>query len=509
MIHDRGNVDLCRRYMYLARVRKWDLFKNLKAHEKERFAEVELNYLQAAGERPSQCLHQRLVRRDKIQRHLRQKTKEMNGPGTRGWLLIIRTSPLLTLAAPTRHIKPAQNKALVAQRLRVLRPSLQIDNEDGVLRATKTYFDWYFDAFAQSSLTLDEICHKGLPINNMRIEIAGYQDPSQIMFDLAGGAYEIMCGFRERGRLRIHKGRAAAKLLIYRPSPFTLMDILSRFTDRMWISRMDLRSRIYSFIVSMAQSLLGREHIWAKVLSKLFSGETTDNTRMSTQRYIIDTLIQSHFNANPNYTTRVTEILGYEVIDGLVPEVRLQHFTKDLTVSLGQNHIATREAKFSLAARFYRAYQHKEAEAILLDALPFSHENATQFMDSTLVVTLTHLGYIYYAQEEYEKCISYARQAVQGWLAINKQSFHLLGSFEQLQRAFIRLERWEDLISVRQEYPDLHEKMPVALHAIEIPRKPSMMASPCNLLSNIEDQDAIGSNGFSQTTHGLASSVRF
>jgi hypothetical protein len=96
MIYDQANVDLCRRYMYLARVRKWDLFKNLKAHEKEQFAEAELNYLQAAGERPSQCLHQRLVRRDKIQRHLRQKTKEMNGPGTRGWLLMIRTSPPLT-----------------------------------------------------------------------------------------------------------------------------------------------------------------------------------------------------------------------------------------------------------------------------------------------------------------------------------------------------------------------------------------------------------------------------
>jgi tetratricopeptide (TPR) repeat protein len=387
----------------------------------------------------------------------------------------------------------------------VLRPSLQIDNEDGVLRATKTYFDWYFDVVAQSGLTLDDICDKGLPINNMRIEIAGYQDPNQIMFDLAGGAYEIMCGFCERGWLRIHKGCAAAKLLIYRPSPFTLMDILSRFTDRMWISRMDLRSRIYSFIVSMAQSLLGREHIWAKVLSKLFSDETTDSTRMSTQRYIIDTLIQSHFNANPNYTTRVTEILGYEVIDELVPEVRLQHFTKDLAVSLGQNHIATRKAKFSLAARFYRAYQHKEAEAILVDALPFCYENATQFMDSTLAVTLTHLGYIYYAQEEYEKCISYARQAVQGWLAINKQSFHLLGSFEQLQRVFIRLERWEDLIKVQQENPDLHEKMPVALHAVEIPRTPSMMANPCNLLPNIEDQDTIGSNDFSRMTHDLAS----
>jgi hypothetical protein len=55
-----------------------------------------LNYLQAAGERPSQFLHQRLVRRDKIQRHLRRKTKDMNGPGTRGWLLMIRTSPPLT-----------------------------------------------------------------------------------------------------------------------------------------------------------------------------------------------------------------------------------------------------------------------------------------------------------------------------------------------------------------------------------------------------------------------------
>lgn len=389
----------------------------------------------------------------------------------------------------------------------MLRPSLQIDNEDGVLRATKSYFDWYFDAVAQSGLTLDEICHKGLPIDNMRIEIATYQDPNQIMFDLAGGAYEILCGFRERGWLRIHKGCAAAKLLIYRPSPFTLMDILSRFTDRMWTSGMDLRSRIYSFIVSMAQSLLGREHIWAKVLSKLFSGETTDNTRISTQRYIIDTLIQSHFNANPNYTTRVTEILGYEVIDELVPEVRLQHFTKDLMVSLGQNHVATRKAKFSLAARYYRAYQHKEAEAILLDALPSCHENATQFMDSTLVVTLTHLAYIYYAQEEDEKCISYARQALQGWLAINKQSFHLLGSFEHLQRAFIRLERWEDLIRVREEYPDLHEKMPVALHAVEIPRKPSMTANRCNPLLNIENYDAIGSNDFSRTTHDLASSV--
>jgi len=101
--------------------------------------------------------------------------------------------------------------------------------------------------------------------------------------------------------------------------------------------------------------------------------------------------------------------------------------------------------------------------------------------------------------------ISCARQAVQGWLAINKQSFHLSGSFEQLQRAFIRLERWEDLIRVRQEYPDLHEKMPVALHAVEIPRTPSMMANPCNLLPDIEDQDAIGSNDFSQMTHDLAS----
>jgi hypothetical protein len=94
---------------------------------------------------------------------------------------------------------------------------------------------------------------------------------------------------------------------------------------------------------------------------------------------------------------------------------------------------------------------------------------------------------------------------VQGWLAIDKQSFHLLGSFEQLQRAFIRLERWEDLVRVRQEHPDLHEKMPVALRAVEIPRTPSIMANLCNLLPNIEDQDAIGSNDFSRMTHDLAS----
>ena len=43
---DRTNIDLRRRYMYLARIRKWNLFKNLKAHEKERFAEAELNYLE-------------------------------------------------------------------------------------------------------------------------------------------------------------------------------------------------------------------------------------------------------------------------------------------------------------------------------------------------------------------------------------------------------------------------------------------------------------------------------
>jgi hypothetical protein len=352
----------------------------------------------------------------------------------------------------------------------VLRPSPQIYNGDDLLLATKTYFDWYFDAVAHSGLTLDEVSCKGLPINNVGIEIVSYHDPSQILFDLTGGAYELMSGFRKNGWLRIHKGCAAVELLIYRPSPFTLLDILSRFTDRVWISRMDLRSKIYSFIVSMAQRLLGGQHIWAKVLSKLFIDATTDSTRMSTQRYIIETLIQSKFNANSNYTTRVADILGYEVMDELVAEVRLQHFTEDLTVSLGQNHVATRKAKFSLAARLYRAEKYKEAEPILVDALPFCYEGATQFMDSTLALTLTHLGYICYVEKEYEKCVSYTRQAVQGWLAINTQSYHLLGSLEKLQWAFIRLERWEDLIRLREEHPDLHDKMPKSLHAVEFPR---------------------------------------
>jgi hypothetical protein len=87
---DRTNIDLCRRYMYLARIRKWNLFKNLKAYEKENFAEAELNYLKAAGEPPSQFLHQRLIRRDTVERHLRQKTKEMNGPEARGRFSMIR-----------------------------------------------------------------------------------------------------------------------------------------------------------------------------------------------------------------------------------------------------------------------------------------------------------------------------------------------------------------------------------------------------------------------------------
>jgi hypothetical protein len=140
----------------------------------------------------------------------------------------------------------------------VLRPSPQIGNEDGLLLATKTYFDRYFDAVAHSGLTLDEVCCKGLPINNIGIEIVGYQDPSQILFDLSGGAYELMSESRKNDWPRIHKGCSAVDLLISRPSPFTLMDILSRFTDRVWINRMDLRFKIYSFIVSMAQRLLGR-----------------------------------------------------------------------------------------------------------------------------------------------------------------------------------------------------------------------------------------------------------
>ncbi len=85
----RANIDLCRRYMYLARIRKWNLFKNLKAREKEKFAEAELNYINAAGEPPSQFLHQRLIRRDKVERYLRQKTKEMNSPEARGLLSMI------------------------------------------------------------------------------------------------------------------------------------------------------------------------------------------------------------------------------------------------------------------------------------------------------------------------------------------------------------------------------------------------------------------------------------
>jgi hypothetical protein len=72
--------------MYLARIRKWNLFKNLKAREKEKFAEAELNYLKATAETPSQFLHQRPIRRDKVERHLRQKTKEMNGTEARGRL---------------------------------------------------------------------------------------------------------------------------------------------------------------------------------------------------------------------------------------------------------------------------------------------------------------------------------------------------------------------------------------------------------------------------------------
>ena len=103
---DRTNIPLCRRYMYLARIRKWSLFKNLKAHEKEQFAEAELNYLNAAGEPPSQFLHQRLVRRDKVERHLRHKTKEMNGSETRDWLSMIRISLRLRISYEQRKQLP-------------------------------------------------------------------------------------------------------------------------------------------------------------------------------------------------------------------------------------------------------------------------------------------------------------------------------------------------------------------------------------------------------------------
>lgn len=315
------------------------------------------------------------------------------------------------------------------------------------------------------------VSRKGLPINDKEVEVLGYDEPAQIMVDLAGGAYEIHSGFHRSGWLRIHKGCAGIELLICRPSPFSLMDILSRHTDHLWLSLKGLKSQIYSFIVSMAKRLLGRQHIWAKILSNLFIDAVTDNNRLSVQRYIIDTLTQSRFNTISDYMTHLTEILGYEVMDDLVSETRLENIGKELTLSLGRNHIATRKAKFSLAARFFRIEQYNETKVALFDALPVCLEDTPEFaMDTTHILTLTYLGYVYYIQTEYEKCIFYSMQALRKWLAMNIQSFHTLGTFEKIQRSFIHVGRWDDLMKLREEYPDLHEKMPDTLRDVEIPR---------------------------------------
>jgi tetratricopeptide (TPR) repeat protein len=470
--------------MYLARIRKWNLFKNLKAHEKEQFAEAELKYLNGAGEAPSRLLHGRLIRRDKVERHLGRQKKAGTELETRGRFNHNSNIPLHFSLKPQagtlQRIKPARNKALTARCLLLPSPPYQIGNEDGLLLATKAYFDWYFNAVSCSGLTLDVVSRKGLPINDREIGVVGYDEPAQIMVDLTGGAYEIHSGFRKTGWLRIHRGCAGIELLIYRPSPFSLMDILSRLMDRVWLSLMGLRSQIYSFIVSMAKRLLGRQHMWAKILSNLFIDATTDSNRMSMQRYIIDTLTQSRFNGISDYMTHLTEILGYEVMDDLVSEIRLEDIGKELTVSLGRNHIATRKAKFSLAARFYRMERYNEAEAVLFDALPICFEDITEFaMDTTHILMLTYLGYIYYIQTEYEKCVSYAMQALRKWLAMNIQSFHTLGTFERIQRSFIHLARWDDLIRLREEYPDLHDKMPDTLQDVEIPQTALMVPSPC------------------------------
>ena len=131
------------RHSYLLKIRQWNLYRNLKASEKEEIArEIDIHVAQGL-QPPERMLHQRPVRHDKVARHLQRRRRS-----TIENRAVEETSPESSSTDHSTVDRTSNGDSQYSAILRVtyprIEPQCQLENAETALHAVKECHRWYF-----------------------------------------------------------------------------------------------------------------------------------------------------------------------------------------------------------------------------------------------------------------------------------------------------------------------------------------------------------------------------
>src|SRR5262249_54294398 len=126
-------------------IKQWDICRNLKAAEKDQLALEDEACLSQGVHPPSRVVHQRPLRRDKLQRHIRNRDK----------LARIRNEAEKSSKLP----RSTDNSSLELAGWQWTTPEsgLQLDDAEIGLHVVKAWHEWYFCKQSRSGLALQQI----------------------------------------------------------------------------------------------------------------------------------------------------------------------------------------------------------------------------------------------------------------------------------------------------------------------------------------------------------------
>jgi hypothetical protein len=294
------------------------------------------------------------------------------------------------------------------------------------------------------------------------------------------GLFSLRQGYRVDAWKSFNKGcERFWKRLSFQPVDLVL-DLVRIFCFYDWQSCPDFKRGILKFFSSIAKLQLWLEHPLVKFLQWLLDDSVATHGRREMRALIGDILVQSSWCDREAFLDSYSQVWIFN--DGENASENVFHLSQLLVRAnsvFGPQHRITIWMMYDLSRALMNAGELLKARSNLLEMLGLRADGLADdinylglhhSIDPVLQYrALSCLSEINWKLDEYQKCLACDRKCFESVIANNLGKTEAVARFEDLQESLIKTGNWAELARLRDEYPDLHQKLPDRLRLLEIP----------------------------------------
>ena len=458
------------KHNYMHRIKQWGICRNLKAAQAQQIAIEDENFLSRGLAPPLRVIHQRVVKPDKIRRHIRRNDTlaRIRNEAERKSTNSLRTD--VDSVMMVARWKP-HHRANSLPRSPAPEFGLQLDEAESGLHSIKAWHEWYL--------------HVHSPPIRRAVERDDWRGDQAMMSpnperhywfgSMLDGLAVFDLGFRTNAWNLFNRACDLFWRCLSAPPIDMVIELVSAFWFSDWSKCPEFKNKLQQHFYDMSRSRLDFHHPLVKVLDIIRSkqSESAPIWRAGVRKLIGDVVYQSPWSQSEEF------LVGYAYL--LESEIHANSHDLDIRCSLdqqvtkaeavfGAKHRVTHEVKLRQAFALVWVGDPTQAQSIFQEILGLksglANGDESDFPEdwhSRPFIVWTALNYL--AQTHHKlgedlQSLVYSKKMFEFSLMHKLDEADILFSLMKLEDSLIDMENWTQLARLRDEHPDLHDKMP-------------------------------------------------